>query len=118
MLARQLTVPSLDTHIYYLRNVLHNHYDERSRTILRHIVDAMGPTSRVLLGEMILPSSQPAGTDPFPFFMDINMFMEGGLERSEEQFSSLLRSVGLKIDRVWTLAENPVQSTIEASLAA
>lgn len=105
-----------DAHVYYLRNVLHNHYDERSRIILRHIVDAMGPTSRVLIGEMILPSSQPVGVDPFPFFMDINMFMEGGLERNEEQFSSLLRSVGLKIDRVWRLAVNPVQSTIEASL--
>nr|ARP51718.1 SAM-dependent O-methyl transferase [Phyllosticta cirsii] len=109
--------PVKNAHVYYLRNVLHNHYDERSRTILRHIVDAMGPTSRVLIGEMILPSSQTAGVDPFPFFMDINMFMEGGLERSEEQFSSLLGSVGLKIDKVWTLAENPVQSTIEASLA-
>ncbi|KAH7064492.1 O-methyltransferase [Paraphoma chrysanthemicola] len=109
--------PVKNAHVYFLRNVLHNHYDNRSREILRHVVDAMGPTSRVLIGEMILPASQPAGTDPFPFFMDINMFMEGGLERSEEQFSSLLSSVGLKIDRVWTLAENPVQSTIEASLA-
>lgn len=108
---------SSDAHVYYLRNVLHNHYDDRSKTILRHVVDAMGPTSRVLIGEMILPSSQTAGTDPFPFFMDINMFMEGGLERSEQQWTKLFGEVGLKIDRIWRLPGNPVQTTIEASLA-
>ncbi|KAF2121669.1 O-methyltransferase [Lophiotrema nucula] len=108
--------PVKDAHIYYLRNVLHNHYDKRSQVILRQIVDAMSPTSRVLIGEMILPSSTTAGTDPFPFFMDINMFMEGGLERSEQQWAELLGEVGLKIDKIWRLPDNPVQSTIEASL--
>ncbi|ORY18405.1 O-methyltransferase [Clohesyomyces aquaticus] len=109
--------PVKNAHIYYLRNVLHNHYDDRSKTILRQVMDAMGPTSRVLIGEMILPSSPTAGTDPFPFFMDINMFMEGGLERNEEHFTKLLGEVGLKINKIWRLPENPVQSTIEASLA-
>ncbi|KAJ8124216.1 hypothetical protein ONZ43_g9 [Nemania bipapillata] len=82
--------PVKNAHIYYLRNVLHNYYDERSRTILCHIVDAMGPTSRVLIGEMILPTTAAAGSDPFPFFMDLNMFMEGGVERTEEHWVKLL----------------------------
>lgn len=107
---------SVDAHIYYLRFVLHNHYDAVSRKILGHVVDAMGPTSRVLIGEMILPTSVAAGQDPFPFFMDINMFMEGGVERTEQQFEKLLAEVGLKIDKIWRLADNPVQCTIEASL--
>ena len=106
----------LDAHIYYLRNVLHNHYDERSPVILRHIVDAMGPTSRVLIGEMILPATATPGSDPFPFFMDLNMFMEGGVERSEEDWGRLLREVGLRIENIWRLPDNPVQSTIEARL--
>ncbi|KAI9687005.1 MAG: hypothetical protein M1820_010533 [Bogoriella megaspora] len=109
--------PVKNAHIYYLRNVLHNHYDERSQVILRRVVDAMGPTSRILIGEMILPESAAAGTDPFPFFMDINMFMEGGLERGEEQWVKLLAKAGLKIDRIWRLPDNPVQTTIEASLS-
>lgn len=106
----------LDAHIYFLRNVLHNHYDERSRIILRRIVDAMGPTSRVLIGEMIIPAAAIPGSDPFPFFMDLNMFMEGGIERSEEHWHKLLGEVGLKIEKIWRLADNPVQSTIEAKL--
>lgn len=106
----------LDAHIYYLRNVLHNHYDDRSRKILQRIVDAMGPTSRVLIGEMILPATAAPGSDAFPFFMDLNMFMEGGVERNEEQWHKLLGEVGLKIEKIWRLPENPVQSTIEARL--
>lgn len=106
----------LDAHIYFLRNILHNHYDERSLVILRRVVDAMGPTSRILIGEMILPATATAGSDPFPFFMDLNMFMQGGVERTEQQFGELLGKVGLEIKRVWRHPDNPVQSTIEAML--
>jgi hypothetical protein len=96
--------------------VLHNHYDDRSEIILRRIVAAMGSDSRVLIGEMILPSTVAAGSDPMPYFMDLNMFMEGGMERTEEQWSRLLDSVGLRIEKVWRLASNPLQATIEARL--
>ncbi|KAI0172761.1 O-methyltransferase [Hypoxylon sp. FL1284] len=108
--------PVKNAHFYYLRNVLHNHYDERSRAILRRVVDAMGPTSRVLIGEMILPPTAGPGSDPFPFFMDLNMFMEGGVERTEEHWARLLDDVGLRIEKIWRLPSNPVQSTIEATL--
>jgi hypothetical protein len=51
-----------------------------------------------------------------PYFMDLNMFMEGSMERTEEQWSRLLDSVGLRIEKVWRLASNPLQATIEARL--
>ena len=78
----------------------------------------MGPTSRILIGEIILPESTAAGADPFPFFMDVNMFMEGGLERSEEQWAKLLAEVGLRIDNIWRQPDNSVQTTIEARLSS
>jgi hypothetical protein len=102
--------------VYYLRNVLHNHYDDRSEVILRQIVRAMGSDSRVLICEMILPSEVTAGSDPMPHFMDLIMLMEGGIERTEEHWGRLLDSVGLKIEKVWRSASNPVQATIEARL--
>lgn len=76
----------------------------------------MGPTSRVLICEMILPTIAAAGSDPFPFFMDLNMFMEGGIERSEEQWANLLAEAGLTIAKIWRRPENPVQATIETRL--
>lgn len=76
----------------------------------------MGPTSRLLIGEMILPGTAAAGSNPMPFFMDLNMFMEGGLERTEQQFATLLAGAGLELERVWRHPDNPTQSTIEARL--
>jgi hypothetical protein len=76
----------------------------------------MGLNSRVLIGEMILPSSSGPGSDPFPFFMDLNMFMEGGIERNEHDWAMLLEGVGLEIVKIWRLPDNPVQATIEAKL--
>ncbi|RMZ66114.1 O-methyltransferase B [Pyrenophora seminiperda CCB06] len=108
--------PVKNAHVYYLRNVLHNHYDDRSKIILRNIVDAMGSDSRVLIGEMILPAAVSAGSDPMPYFMDLNMFMEGGMERTEDQWNGLLEAVGLEIKKIWRLTSNPVQATIEARL--
>ncbi len=107
-----------DAHVYFLRNVLHNHYDERSAVILRHIATAMGSTSRVLIGEMIIPDTAAAGSDPLPFFMDLNMFMEGGLERTEDDFRSLLAGAGLELVKVWRHPDNPTQTTMEARLQA
>lgn len=66
----------------------------------------MGPTSRVLIGEMILPDTVTAGCDAFPFFMDINMLMEGGLESTEEQWVRLLREVGLRVEKIWKHPDN------------
>lgn len=105
-----------DAHIYYLRNVLHNHYDERARRILRPIVDAMGPTSRVVIAEMILPTTAGPGSDPYPFVMDVCMFMESGVERNEGQWEKLLREAGLRIEKIWRHPENAVQCNIEARL--
>ncbi|KAK3988693.1 O-methyltransferase [Cladorrhinum sp. PSN332] len=110
--------PVKNAHVYYLRNVLHNHYDGVGKKILRRVVDAMGPTSRILIAEMILPDTTTAGDNPLPFFMDVNMFMEGGVERTEQHWKKLLGEAGLEIQKVWRLDQDPVQCTIEAKLKA
>ncbi|KAK8104752.1 O-methyltransferase [Apiospora kogelbergensis] len=108
--------PVKNAHIYYTRKVMHNYYDEKCRTILDPIVDAMGPTSRLLFGDMILPKSAKPGDDALPFCMDLRMLMIGGTERSESQWKALLDSVGLVIVKIWRLPGAPHQATIEAKL--
>ena len=109
--------PSTDAHVYFLRKVMHNYYDDKCRQILQRIVDAMGPTSRVLLGEMILPDRAAPGCDPLPFWMDLRMLMLTGTERSVHQWEQLLSSVGLSIFNIWRMPSAPYQATIEARLA-
>ncbi|KAK7999623.1 o-methyltransferase-like protein [Apiospora arundinis] len=108
--------PVKNAHIYYMRKVMHNYYDDKCRTILRPIVEAMGPTSRLLFGDMILPESAKPGDDALPFCMDLRMLMIGGTERSESQWKALLESVGLAIVKIWRLPGAPHQATIETML--
>lgn len=97
--------------------MLHNYYDDKCCRILQRVVDAMGPTSRLLLGEMILPDKAAPGCDPLPFWMDLRMFMLTGTERREAQWRQLLSSVGLTTTRIYRLPGAPHQATIEARLA-
>ncbi|KAK8016735.1 hypothetical protein PG993_014924 [Apiospora rasikravindrae] len=108
--------PVKNAHVYYMRKVMHNYYDDKCRTILRPIVEAMGPTSRLLFGDMILPETARPGDDALPFYMDLRMLMIGGTERSEAQWKQLLETVGLVIVKIWRLPGAPHQATIETRL--
>ncbi|KAK7914208.1 hypothetical protein PG985_011911 [Apiospora marii] len=108
--------PVKNAHIYYLRKIMHNYYDDKCRTILRPLISAMGPTSRLLFGDMVLPESARPGDDALPFGMDLRMLMIGGKERTEAQWRQLLESVGLVIVKIWRLPGAPHQATIETRL--
>ncbi|KAK8061612.1 hypothetical protein PG994_007978 [Apiospora phragmitis] len=108
--------PVKNAHIYYLRKVMHNYYDDKCRAILRPIVEAMGPDSRLLIGDLILPESARPGNDVLPFCSDLRMLMIGGTERSEAQWKQLLESAGLVIVKIWRLPGAPHEATIETRL--
>ncbi|KAK3942879.1 Demethylsterigmatocystin 6-O-methyltransferase [Diplogelasinospora grovesii] len=114
-----LEQPIKDAHVYYLRKVLHDYYDNKARHILQQTVNAMGPASRVILNEYILPSEEGGnglGKDIFPFLMDFSMFICGGKERNEKQWRELLDSVGLEVVHIWRHPDTPVQADIECRL--
>lgn len=102
--------------MYYLRKVLHDYYDDKCQTILRQVVKAMSPTSRVILCEYVMPEGGDLGGDVFPYLWDFLLFMVGGLERTEKQWRELLESVGLEVVNIWRLKDTPMQADIEARL--
>lgn len=105
-----------DAHVYYLRKVLHDYYDDKCQIILRQVVKAMSPTSRVILCEYVMPEGEDLGGDVFPYLLDFLLFMVGGLERTEKQWRELLESVGLEVVNIWRLKDSPMQADIEARL--
>ena len=103
--------------MYYLRKVLHDYYDDKCQIILRQVVEAMAPDSRVVLCEYVMPDSgEDLGGDVFPYLLDFLLFMVGGLERTETQWRALLDSVGLEVVNIWRLKDSPIQADIEARL--
>ena len=95
--ASKLTADVSDAKFYFLRGVLHNHPDDRVRLVLQHILDAMGPSSTLLLDELVLPET---GVSDYGAALDLTMMTAyAASERTESQWCDLFDSVGLTLAR-------------------
>ena len=96
--------------LYLLCGVIHDWNDDRASEILKNCRRAMAKNGRLLLVEMIVPSTN--STD-FSKLLDLNMLvMNGGRERTKAEFSALLGEAGYKLTR--TISTRAPQSIIEA----
>ncbi|KAL8852077.1 MAG: hypothetical protein Q9221_003007 [Calogaya cf. arnoldii] len=87
--------PVKDAKYYYLRTVLHDWPDDKAEAILKNVKDAMGPASRILIDEMVLPNT---GVHWWSACLDLHMYaMLGAMERNVDQWESLLARCGLRI---------------------
>jgi O-methyltransferase/methyltransferase family protein len=84
--------------LYTLRQIIHDWDDERSIAILRHCTQAMAPDGKVLVIEALIPP----GNEPSPVkFVDLQMLvMNGGRQRTEEEYRQLYAASGLRLTRV------------------
>ncbi|KAL9599999.1 MAG: hypothetical protein Q9219_003468 [cf. Caloplaca sp. 3 TL-2023] len=95
-----LPQPVLSAKYYYLRTVLHDWADDKAEAILKNIIPAMGPDSKILIDEMVLPNT---GVHWWSACLDLHMYaMLGALERNVDQWQSLLDKCGLKIEEIRT----------------
>ena len=105
----------LDAHIYYLRRITHNYQDGVCIAILKRIAEAMGPKSRLLIAEIVVPDRTEIGEDMGTYNMDVVMLAIGGKERNEKEFKDLLEAAGLELAKIWTAAVG-AQCVVEARL--
>lgn len=102
-------VPGSD--VLLLKHVLHDWSDENCQVILSHCREAMQPSSRLLIVEMVIPSPP----DLTEAFYDLHMqVLNDGRERTENEFRLLLQKEGLKLKRM--IATKSPMKIIEASL--
>ena len=70
--------------------------------------------SKIIISDFVLPGTK-AGL--LPASLDIQMMsLSAGMERTEKQWRSLLMSVGLEVEKIWTLedgSESVIQATIK-----
>ena len=83
---------------YMMKHIIHDWDDESSIKILRNIRSAMDENGRILIVEMVVPE----GTEPHPSkALDILMLvMEGGKERTKDEYEKLLEASGFRLTRV------------------
>ncbi|KAI4267628.1 MAG: hypothetical protein L6R38_008170 [Xanthoria sp. 2 TBL-2021] len=87
--------PVQNAKFYYLRTVLHDWPDDKAEEILKNVVGAMGPDSRILIDEMVLPNT---GVHWWSACLDLHMYaMLGAMERNVDQWEGLLGRCGLRV---------------------
>ncbi|KAF2205777.1 S-adenosyl-L-methionine-dependent methyltransferase [Delitschia confertaspora ATCC 74209] len=123
--------PTVGADIYYLRYVLHNWSDDYCVQILTRIRQSMEPHSRLLICDQVMNTTlgntiQKPAPHPLPanygysmcfsHSRDITMMASiNGIERTPEEFESILAASGLKIKQIWDCRSQV--SLIEAVLA-
>jgi hypothetical protein len=95
---------------YILSHIIHDWNDDQSLAILGHVRDAVKPTSKLLIVELVLA----AGDAPHPGkLLGMAMLSQmGGQERTSEEYEVLLRKAGFRFTRV--VETNSPASIVEA----
>jgi hypothetical protein len=102
--------------IYVLSRILHDWDDADAERILASCRQAMGPASRLLIVEAILP--ERARDRPAAIRMDLHMLLLlGARERTQQEFATLLERTGFRIRRVLPTASPAGLGVIEATTA-
>jgi hypothetical protein len=82
---------------YLLAAVIHSWDDAEAAAVLRNCGRAMGPRSRLLVVEHIIPPGDAAHRGKLT---DVEMLLVGGRERTEPEFRALLTAAGFRLTRI------------------
>jgi O-methyltransferase domain len=94
---------------YLLRWIIHDWDHDHAVKILRNCRRAMGQKSRLLLIEMVLPAGNEFHSGKLLDYIMLTFL--GGEERTSEEYESLLREAGLRLNKVaptaseWSIIE-------------
>jgi O-methyltransferase domain len=99
--------------VYLMSHIIHDWSEEQCLTILRNCRAAMGPKSRLLIIEMVIPP----GDAPHPGKATdmVMLAVPGGQERTEQEYCVLLAKAGFRLERV--VPTESAASVVEAFLA-
>ena len=107
------TQPVKHARAYHLRAIAHDLSDVNLIKVLKQIVPAMAPDSKVLIADNVIPEH---GSKGMAGFMDMFMLCIGGKERTEANFREMLGEAGLKLDAVYEAGGDRTFAVVEASL--
>ncbi|KAJ5514342.1 O-methyltransferase family 2 [Penicillium fimorum] len=91
------TQPITGARFYYLRRIMHDWPDDKATQILRNVRAAMGPDSRILIDDAVLPDT---GANWQSTVADLAMMTFAGKERTKHQWESLAESAGLRVEHI------------------
>ena len=106
--------PVKNAGVYYLRRIMHDWPDALCLKILQQTVAAMGPDSKLLIAENVVPD-HVSNTETYCYWIDMIMMMFAGKERSNGDWRTLFDRLGIELVKVWKAKEGS-QAVIEGRL--
>ena len=83
-----------------MRRLLHDFYNPVCATILRNTALAMGPTSRLLVVDMLVPDFVEVGGPLDLYWLDFALMTMTGKEKKMGEFRAIFEEAGLEIVEV------------------
>ncbi|KAH8755970.1 S-adenosyl-L-methionine-dependent methyltransferase [Hyaloscypha sp. PMI_1271] len=93
--------PVKNAHVYFLRRLLHDFYNPVCLDILKNIVPAMGPDSRLIICDMIVPEMVEVGGPLQLYWLDFSLLLLGGKEKTLTEITDLFNEVGLELVKAY-----------------
>ncbi len=93
-----------DAHIYFMRRLLHDFYNSTCVDILRNTASAMGPDSRVVVCDMLVPDKVDVDGPQDIYVLDFALMCVGGKEKTLREFRSIFDQAGLELVHVYPSA--------------
>lgn len=83
---------------YMMKHIIHDWDDDASVRILKNVHSSMSENGKVLIVEMVVPqSNEPSPSKALDILM---LVMEGGKERTKEEYAELLKAAGFRLTSV------------------
>ncbi|KAL5614136.1 hypothetical protein FOVSG1_003199 [Fusarium oxysporum f. sp. vasinfectum] len=86
-----------NAHIYLFRHLLLDYPDTKVVEILKNTVSAMGPESRLIINEMLVPDRVTVGDQQMAYLFDIILLAMSGRERSLSEYRRIFGGIGLEL---------------------
>ena len=88
---------------YLLSHVLHDWSSDQCKIILENCHKAMKPESKLLVVEIVVP---PGNEPSISKLLDLEMLVNGGQERTEQEYRTLLELSGFRLSRIMATKES------------
>jgi hypothetical protein len=91
-----------------MRRLLHDFNNPIAVEILKNTISAMGPNSRLIICDMLVPDRVEVGGPKTLYWWDLGLLAIGGKVRSLDEFKSILYEAGLELVNIYKSRDSHV----------
>ena len=98
------SVPLPDAHIYFMRRFLHDFYAPVCTEFVKNTASAMGPDSRLLICDMLVPDLVEPHENMDLYWLDFALLCMTGQEKKKATFEEIFEAAGLELVQIYPSA--------------